>query len=61
MPEEMAKATRELPRDAEVIELLKKLPPRARFRRDNCKGRVWSIAARHNAVARNHDTKVGQI
>jgi hypothetical protein len=32
-----------------------------RFLRDNRKGRVWSIAARHNAVARNHDTKVRQI
>ena len=26
MPEEMEKAIREMPRDAEVIELLKKLP-----------------------------------
>ena len=35
MPEE--KAIKEMPRDAEVIELLKKLPRRARFLRDNCK------------------------
>jgi hypothetical protein len=30
---------------AEVTELLKNFPTRARFRRDNCKGRVWSICA----------------
>ncbi len=37
MPEEMQKAIREMPRDAEVIELLKNFPTRARFPRDNRK------------------------
>jgi hypothetical protein len=31
MPEEMEKAIREMPRDAEVIELLKKVPTRSRL------------------------------
>ena len=48
MPEEMEKAIREMPRDAEVIDLLKNFPVRARFRRDNCKGGVWRMAARHS-------------
>ena len=26
--------------------------------RDNCKGRVWSMAARHNAMARNRDAQI---
>jgi hypothetical protein len=37
MPEEMEKAIREMPRDAEVTDLLKKLSAEARFPRDNCK------------------------
>jgi hypothetical protein len=35
MPEETEKAIREMPRAAEVIELLKKFPKRPRFLRDN--------------------------
>jgi len=31
MPEEMEKAIREMPRDAAVIELLKKVPTRSRL------------------------------
>jgi hypothetical protein len=49
MPEEMEKAIREMPRDAEVIDLLKKLSGEGRFLRDNCKCRVWSMAARHSS------------
>ena len=41
MPDEMEKVIREMPRDAEVIELLKKFPKRARFLRDNCKSCTW--------------------
>ena len=48
MPEEMEKAIKEMPRDAEVTDLLKNFPPRARLLRDNCKGRVWSMAARNS-------------
>ena len=33
----MEKALREMPRDAEVIDLLKNFPARARFLRDNYK------------------------
>jgi hypothetical protein len=36
MPEEIEKAIREMPRDAEVIELPKTVSKRARSRRDNC-------------------------
>ncbi|HEX9788954.1 MAG TPA: hypothetical protein VGB09_13050, partial [Candidatus Binatia bacterium] len=46
MPEEMEKAIKEMPRDAEVIELLKKFPPRARFLRANREGCTSSIASR---------------
>ena len=46
--EEMERAIREMPRDAEVIELLKKFRRRVRLLRDNCKGRAWSMAARHS-------------
>jgi hypothetical protein len=38
MPEEMEKAIKEMPRDAEVIDLLKNFLTRARFPRDSCKG-----------------------
>ena len=45
LPEEMERAIREMPRDAEVTDLLKELSARARFLRDNGKGRVRSMAA----------------
>ena len=35
MPEKMEKAIRKMPRDTEVIELLKKFPREARLRCDN--------------------------
>ncbi len=48
MPEELEKAIREMPRDAEVIDLLKNFLTRARFPRDNCKDRAWRKPAHHS-------------
>lgn len=52
VPEEMEKAVREMPRDAEVIELLKKVSAEARFVRDNCKGGAYRMAASRRRFAR---------
>jgi hypothetical protein len=49
IPEEMEKTNREMPRDAEVIDLLKKFPTKARFLRDNCKDGARRKPASHSS------------
>ena len=46
--EEMEKAVREMPRDAEVIELLKRSFRGRALPGYNGKGHVWSMTARHS-------------
>jgi hypothetical protein len=48
MPQETDKAIREIPRDAEVTDLLKKVSEEGPLPRYNRNGRVWSMTARHN-------------